>query len=165
MLGGTNRGFEWQGRISHKQASNFSNPVDGRVYNTAFNETDATLSLGLHRAFGYSHLNISVYDDLQEIPDGSRDSATRRFTKQIFDDDNAYKPVVSDEELHSYAITVLHQHVQHFRAYSTNNFALGAGRLTANPPETSSTSVMVSRRKAASEAMRWRVSLRNKKPD
>jgi len=132
MLGGTNRGFEWQGRISHKQASNFSNPVDGRVYNTAFNETDATLSLGLHRAFGYSHLNISVYDDLQEIPDGSRDSATRRFTKQIFDDDNAYKPVVSDEELHSYAITVLHQHVQHFRAYSTNNFALGAGRLTAN---------------------------------
>ena len=38
------------------------------------------------------------------------------------------------------------------------------GRLTASPPETSSTSVMVSRRKAASEATRWRVSLRNRKP-
>ena len=32
------------------------------------------------------------------------------------------------------------------------------GRLTANPPVTSSTSVMVSRRKAASEATRWRAS-------
>src|SRR5215204_4474773 len=40
-----------------------------------------------------------------------------------------------------------------------------AGRLTANPPETSSTSVIVSRRKAASEATKWRASLRNRKPD
>ena len=66
------------GRVSHKQATNYQNKIDGRVYGTAFNENDATLSLGLHRAFGYSHLNISLYDDLQEIPDGSRDSATRQ---------------------------------------------------------------------------------------
>ena len=39
------------------------------------------------------------------------------------------------------------------------------GSDTANPPETSSTSVIVSRRKAASEATRWRASLRNRKPD
>ena len=131
MLQGTKNGFEWMGRLSHKQASNYSDPIDGRVYNTAFNENDATISLGLHRAFGYAHLNISMFDDLQEIPDGSRDSATRQFTKQITDSDT-YRPVVSSQELHSYAITPLHQHVQLFHAYSTNNFALGAGRLTVN---------------------------------
>lgn len=131
MLEGTKNGFEWMGRVSHKQASNYSNRVDGRVYNTAFNENDATISLGLHRAFGYSHLNISVYDDLQEIPDGSRDSATRQFTKQITDSDT-FRPIVTNAELHSYAITPLHQHVQLYHIYSTNNFALGSGRLNVN---------------------------------
>jgi iron complex outermembrane receptor protein len=131
MLQGTKNGFEWMGRLSHKQASNYSDPVDGRVYNTAFNENDATVSIGLHRAFGYAHLNISMYDNLQEIPDGSRDSTTRQFTKQITDSDS-YRPVVTTQELHSYAITPLHQHIQLFHAYSTNNFALGAGRLTVN---------------------------------
>jgi iron complex outermembrane recepter protein len=131
MVEGTKNGFEWMGRLSHKQASNYSDPVDGRVYNTAFNESDATLSLGLHRAFGYSHLNISVFDDLQEIPDGSRDSATRQFTKQITDSDT-FRPIVTDQELHSYAITTLHQHVQLYHIYSTNNFTLGSGRLTVN---------------------------------
>ncbi len=131
MLEGTKNGFEWMGRVSHKEASNYSNSVDGRVYNTAFNETDATVSLGLHRAFGYSHLNISVFDDLQEIPDGSRDSASRRFTKQITEADT-FRPIVSDAELHSYAITPLHQHVQLYHVYSTNNFSLGSGRLTVN---------------------------------
>jgi iron complex outermembrane recepter protein len=131
MLEGTKNGFEWMGRLSHKQASNYSNKIDGRVYNTAFSETDATVSIGLHRAFGYSHLNISLFDDLQEIPDGSRDSASRRFTKQITDSD-AFRPIVSDKELHSYAITPLHQHVQLYHIYSTNSFALGNGRMTVN---------------------------------
>ncbi|HXB28785.1 MAG TPA: TonB-dependent receptor [Puia sp.] len=131
MVEGTKNGFEWMGRVSHKEASNYSNRADGRVYNTAFNENDATVSLGLHRAFGYSHLNFSVFDDLQEIPDGSRDSATRQFTKQITDSDT-YRPVVTNAELHSYAITPLHQHVQLYHIYSTNNFALGSGRITVN---------------------------------
>jgi iron complex outermembrane recepter protein len=131
MVEGTKNGFEWMGRLSHKQASNYSDPADGRVYNTAFSESDATVSLGLHRAFGYSHLNISMFDDLQEIPDGSRDSTTRQFTKQITDSDT-YRPIVTNEELHSYSITPLHQHVQLLHVYSTNNFALGSGRITVN---------------------------------
>ncbi|HWB25884.1 MAG TPA: TonB-dependent receptor [Chitinophagaceae bacterium] len=131
MLGAAKNGFEWQGRISHKQATNYQNKIDGRVYGTAFNETDANVSLGLHRSFGYSHINFSLVDDLQEIPDGSRDSATRQFTKQITEADD-FRPIVTPSELSSYAITPLHQHVQHYRIYSTNNFTLGTGRLTVN---------------------------------
>lgn len=131
MLGGSKNGFEWMGRVSHKAATNYQNKVDGRVYGTAYKETDANLSFGLHRSWGYSHLSLSLFDDLQEIPDGSRDSATRKFTKQITEDDD-FRPIVSDAELKSYTITPLHQHVQHYRIFSTNNFTLGTGRLTVN---------------------------------
>ena len=131
MLGATKNGFEWMGRISHKEATNYQDKIDGRVYNTAFRETDANLALGLHRSWGYSHLSLSLFDDLQEIPDGSRDSATRQFTKQITEAD-IFRPIVSEEELKSYAITVLHQHIQHYRVYSTNNFIIGNGRLAVN---------------------------------
>ncbi|HEY4156189.1 MAG TPA: TonB-dependent receptor, partial [Puia sp.] len=131
MVGGNSGGFEWMGRVSHKQAADYQNKIDGRVYGTAFDENDATLSLGLHRAFGYSHLSMSLYDDLQEIPDGSRDSVTRKFTKQISEDD-LYRPIVSDAELKSYAITPLHQHVQHYRIYSSNHFIVGNGSIGVN---------------------------------
>ena len=131
MLGATKNGFEWMARVSHKQATNYQNSVDGRVYNTAFNETDASATFGLHRKWGYSHLSFSLYDDLQEIPDGSRDSATRKFTKQITEADT-FRPIVTNAELTSYAMTPLHQHVQHYRVYSTNNFTVGSGRLAVN---------------------------------
>ncbi|UAY52511.1 TonB-dependent receptor [Ferruginibacter albus] len=132
MLGATGiNGFEWIARASHKQATNYQNKMDGRVYNTAFNETDANLYLGLHGSWGYSHLSLSLYDDLQEIPDGSRDSATGKFTQQITEDD-AVRRIVPDDELSSYTITPLHQHVQHYRIYSTNRFSLGKGKLTIN---------------------------------
>jgi iron complex outermembrane recepter protein len=131
MVGGTHDGFEWMGRVSHKEATNYQDKIDGRVYNTAFNETDASVALGLHRKWGYSHLSLSLFDDLQEIPDGSRDSATRQFTRQITEIDT-FRPIVTPAELKSYAMTPLHQHVQHYRMYSTNNFTLGGGRLAVN---------------------------------
>jgi iron complex outermembrane receptor protein len=131
MMAGSKNGFEWMTRVSHKQAIDYQNKIDHRVYNTAFNENDASLSLGLHRDWGYSHLSLSYFDDVQEIPDGSRDSLTRQFTKQITEADTV-RQIVSQDELTTYKIGVLHQHVQHFRAYSTNNFIIGDGRLAVN---------------------------------
>ncbi|MHA4807228.1 TonB-dependent receptor [Flavitalea flava] len=131
MLGATKNGFEWMGRISRKVATNYQNKIDGRVFNTGFKETDANISLGLHRSWGYSHLSLSLFDNLQEIPDGSRDSATGKFTRQITEDD-AYRPIVSDADLTSYTITPLHQHIQHYRVFTNNNFTIGSGRLAVN---------------------------------
>ena len=127
-LAGNKNGFIWEGVASHKQATNYQNRFDGRVYGTAFNETDLSGYVGLHKKWGYSDLNFSLFDDLQEIPDGSRDSVTRKFTKQITEDDT-FRPIVSDAELNSYKITTLHQHVQHYRIYSTNNFIIGESKL------------------------------------
>jgi iron complex outermembrane receptor protein len=127
-LAGNTNGFVWGGIASHKQATNYQNKYDGRVYGTAFNETDLSGYVGLNKEWGYSHLNFSLFDDLQEIPDGSRDSVTRKFTKQITEIDT-FRPIVSDAELNSYKIATLHQHVQHYRLYSSNNFIIGENKL------------------------------------
>lgn len=131
MLAGNKNSFTWMGRGSYKAATNYRNRIDGRVYNTGFREVDFSGSAGLNRSWGYSHLGISSFNDLQEIPDGSRDSASRKFTKQITEADTI-RPIVSDEELKSYKISALHQHVQHYRIYSANNFILGNGSLGIN---------------------------------
>lgn len=121
-------GFIWGGVATIKQATNYRNKNDGRVYGTAFKEKDLSGYAGIDRKWGYSHLNFSIFDDLQEIPDGSRDSITRKFTKQVTEIDT-FRPIVSDSELNSYKIAVLHQHVQHFKLYSSNNIILGKSNL------------------------------------
>lgn len=132
MLSGTNNGIEWMGRFSHKQATNYKNKFDGRVFGTSFNETDVNASIGVHREWGFSNLNFVLFDDQQEIPDGSRDSATRRFTRQITEEDTV-RQIVSDADLKSYKIEHLHQRVQHYRVYWSNSFFLNKGsRITAN---------------------------------
>ena len=130
-IAGNTNDFTWGGTLTHKLAINYKNKYDGRVYNTGFAETDASATLGINRNWGYSHLGLSLFDDLQEIPDGSRDSASRKFTKQITEDD-IYRPIVSDDELSSYKISHLHQHVQHYRIYSSNSISMGSGRLAVN---------------------------------
>jgi iron complex outermembrane receptor protein len=127
-LTGNKNGFIWEGVVSHKMATNYKNKIDGRVYGTGFNETDLSGYIGLNKKWGFSNLNFSLFDDLQEIPDGSRDSITRKFTKQITEDDT-FRPIVTNAELKSYKITVLHQHVQHYRLYSSNNFIIGRSKL------------------------------------
>lgn len=128
MLSGNKKGFYWLGRVSGKQANNYQNKIDGRVYGTSYKEFDASASLGINKKWGYSHLDISMFNDLQAVPDGSRDSASRKFTKQITEADTV-REIVPDNELNSYKIPVLHQHVQHYRIFSNNNFNIGKGRL------------------------------------
>ena len=125
---GNHRFFVWGARLSAKEATNYQNKIDGRVYGTAFKETDASGYIGINKEWGYAHLNFSLYNDLQEIPDGSRDSVTRKFTRQITEADN-FRPIVSDPELKSYKINDLHQQIQHYKIYSSNNFIFGASKL------------------------------------
>ena len=131
FLTGNKNGLEWGARISQRMAKDFQNPIDGKVYNTAFRETDANGFFGVHKNWGGSHLKLSLFDNMQEIPDGSRDSLSRKFTKQITEADN-FRPIVSNDELNSYSISVLHQRVQHYRAYLKNSFFFEKSRLDAN---------------------------------
>ncbi|MBT9394956.1 TonB-dependent receptor [Hymenobacter sp. NST-14] len=127
-----NRGIETSLRASHRWARDYRNPVDGRVYNTGFRELNLTGLLGLRRNWGTVRLWLTAYDNRQEIPDGSRDSLSRAFTRQVFEgeqDDFATRPVVSRRELNSYRITDLHQHIAHYRAFATSELKAGPGEL------------------------------------
>ncbi len=130
-LQGNQNGLLWGTVISAKEAKDYQNQHDGRVYATGYQERDARAMVGLNKSWGYSYLNASVYDALQDIPNGSRDSVTRQFTKQITEAD-VFRPIVSPSELNSYAIPSLHQHVQLYRIYDNSNFILGKGNLIVN---------------------------------
>ncbi len=130
-MAGNADGFIWDGRISHKQATNYWNKIDGRVYGTAFNETDGSARIGLNRNWGYSHLTLDMFNDLQEVPDGSRDSATRQFTRQISDADTL-RQIVPATDLTTYRIATLHQHIQHYRVVSSSNLILDGYKLAIN---------------------------------
>jgi iron complex outermembrane receptor protein len=125
-LQGNQNGLIWGFITSAKDAKNYQNQHDDRVYATNFKERDARAMVGFNKAWGYSYFNASLFDDEQAIPDGSRDSASRQFTKQITEDD-ASRIIVPASELNSYHIPTLHQHVQLYRIYNNSNFILNNG--------------------------------------
>ncbi len=117
-------------RGSYRIAKNYTNNIEGRVYNTSFQETNASATVQHFSNSGYSNLNATLYNNLQGIPDGSRDSLTRKFTKQIYEgsnDDITNRPLVSNTELKSYQLSPLHQHIQHYRIYTNNHYKIGNG--------------------------------------
>ena len=127
-------GFQTLVRASRRQAHNYRNPVDGLVYNTGFRELQLTGMVGVQKQWGGAHLWLTTFDDRQGIPDGSRDSLSRRFTRQVFEaDKDAIKdrPIVSEHELKSYGISDLSQRIRHYRAFGTTEVRFGPGELRA----------------------------------
>ncbi len=122
------KGFVWGFRASKKQASTYKNKYDGNVFGTKYNETDLYAYLGINKSWGYSRVNFLMYDNLQEIPDGSRDSSSRKFVKQITEEDTL-RPLVTNSELNNYTIGLIHQHIQHYRLYTDNHFILGKSHI------------------------------------
>jgi iron complex outermembrane receptor protein len=125
-------GLQTSFRASHRLAHDYRNAVDGLVYNTGFRELTLTGMVGVQKSWGGARLWLTSYDNHQEIPDGSRDSLSRAFTRQVFEsdkDDIKARPVVPDVELRSYATGDLRQHIRHYRAFASGEIKLGAGEL------------------------------------
>ncbi|MEO7530864.1 MAG: TonB-dependent receptor [Sediminibacterium sp.] len=138
MIGGTvglyykKNDFLWSARGSAKSAMNYRNSVDGLVYNTGFTEKNFSIMTGWEKQQSKNYFQLNVYDNLQEIPDGSRDSVTRVFTyqtKEADKDDIRNRPAVPGSQLATYQISPLHQHIQHFRLYHKGMYSIGNGEL------------------------------------
>jgi iron complex outermembrane receptor protein len=125
-------GWRYYLRGTQKRAHDYRNPVDGYVYATGFREYNLSSTARVDKNWGFSQLSATLYDNQQEIPDGSRDSATRKFTYPIYDDgrdDIKNRPIVSESRLKEYKIGDLHQRIQHYRLYSHNRYYVGKGNL------------------------------------
>lgn len=119
---------------AYRVAGNYRNAVDGLVYNTGFEEKNLTAAFGRHGKRGNSQLNVTLYDNRQGIPDGSRDSLSRRFTRQVWEGENdtlSKRPMVTDHELSSYNLSPLHQRIQHYRLYTQHHYRLAQGEISA----------------------------------
>ena len=125
-LSATKNGLEWLVRVSDKKATNYTNKIDGRVQGTGYAETDFNTSIGIHKKWGYSHIDFVYYDNKQEIPDGVRDPETWKFTKPI-DPNSEEMQIISDEELNSYSINSNSQRIQHYRVFWGNKILFNNG--------------------------------------
>ncbi|GAB3920553.1 TonB-dependent receptor [Mucilaginibacter myungsuensis] len=132
-LGFSFRKTDWKYsfRATSKQAHNYTNRIDGFVYGTAYKEYNFSASARVDKPWGSSKIAATIYDNRQEIPDGSRDSLSRRFTKQVLDagDDITNRPIVPNSRLNNYSIAALHQRIQHYRVYSTSEFKVKDGTI------------------------------------
>jgi iron complex outermembrane receptor protein len=117
-------------RATGKMAHNYRNKIDGPVYNSSFQEYILSGMTRIDKEWGYSQFVGTTYNNKQEIPDGSRDSLTRKFTVQVVEganDNIKNRPFAPQEWLTSYGVTPLHQHIQHYRIYNKTEIKLGDG--------------------------------------
>jgi len=122
-------------RGSYRLAKNYRNPVDGWVYNTNFRTTNISFTTQYKAKMGYSTMNLNLYDHKQGIPDGTRDSLSRQFTRQVYEiygqpaDNIKNRPVVPYASLNTYRLSPLHQRIQDYKFYSNNHYTFGGGYL------------------------------------
>lgn len=128
----TKNGRHYYLRGTQKRAHDYRNPVDGYVYATGFREYNLSGTTRVDRNRGFTQLSFTLYDNKQEIPDGSRDSLSRLFTYPIADgvtDDIKNRPIVPKDRLKKYEISDLHQRIQHLRLYAHNKYNVGLGNI------------------------------------
>jgi len=78
-IAGNNHGFVWDLRASYEEAHCYSDPKDGYVWGTAYNQDNIRGLIGLNEKWGYSRISVSILHREIEVPDGNRDSATGKF--------------------------------------------------------------------------------------
>ena len=129
---GNLNGFNWQARVSSKQAGNYQNRYDGPVYNSGFNELNGSGYIGLNKSWGFSHLNFSTFNQNIGLVEGERD-AQGNFLKLVPETDTSFiETPVTQPDLKGYHLDIPKQSINHLRFASQNNFIIGASRLVVN---------------------------------
>ncbi len=120
MLQGNDNGFVYRGRASYKNAHSFGYK-NQYVPNTGFNEVNGSAMLGLNKAWGYTHLNLSSFSsDLGLVEEGPDASGN-------FLDENG--AIISKEEARKRGLNLPLQKINHYRATLNSNILLGGGQL------------------------------------
>ena len=105
---GNKGGVVWNWRWSQKDAGEYKNKRDGKVWGSQFREQALTGMLGLNRSWGYSHLKFSTYHITPGLVEGERDEATGEL-----------------------APSAAYQKIYHHKAVLDNSFIIGDGSLKA----------------------------------
>jgi len=125
-VAGNHNGFVWALTASGEEAHSYSNPKDGYVWGTAWNQTNTRLILGINKSWGYSRLTLSALHRRIEVPDGNRDS-TGRF---IFDSPQNGKIYPTRSDFLSYSADIAGDKIlDEYQAWWQNSINVGKGRI------------------------------------
>ena len=131
MSSGNTGGIYWLARASNKMAKSYTNALDGRVFNSAFNEIDFNGFVGISRKWGYSQLNFNSFDQSIGLVEGDRD-VNGKFLRLKDVNGVEQASTATEDELNSYQPFVPRQNVNHFGLSNTTNLYLGVSRLQLN---------------------------------
>lgn len=131
MNAGNVNGVHWQGRASLKQAGNYQNAYDGRVYNSGYNELNFNGTLGIQRKWGFSRLNFSRFGQNLGLVEGERDEMGR-FLKPVIINGLVEEAPVSDDDLKGYRIGLPKQGILHQSVSSSNKWFFSRSVLSLN---------------------------------
>lgn len=126
---GNIKGVHWLIQGTRKEAGNYSNAFDGKVYNSGFNETNLNGSVGIAKKWGYSIMNFSTFNQNLGLIKGERDSSGRFTQQTIIADTLLGYQTLTSSELKKGDIGIPRQQINHHRISSTSNFILGKSRL------------------------------------
>ena len=133
MIEGTSEnGLFGRVRVSHKNAGNYQNHYDGRVYGSAYREYDVNGTIGINRKWGYSQVYMSNFHQDINIVTGERDHSGH-FLKLVRTGSNSEAlRTASNDDLRGRAIDLAnYQNLNHLKA-SWNTFAkVGSGTISA----------------------------------
>ena len=129
VAGHLKSGFNFNVYGTYKSAKDYENKYDGKVFNSRFNEQNIGGYIGLNKAWGYTHLLMSSFNQKTGLVEGERDAITGKFLvfAGTMDEREA-----TNTELNSRDLFTPYQHIQHFKIASDNSFNLKKGRLTLN---------------------------------
>ncbi len=126
-VAGNHSGFVWSLQASGEEAHSYSNPKDGYVWGTAWNQVNARLILGINRSWGFSRLTLSALHRRIELPDGNRDS-TGRFE---FDAPQNGKMYPARSDFLSYNASIASDKIlEEYQSWWQNSINAGKGRLS-----------------------------------
>ena len=120
MAEGNQNGFVWRFRKTNKNAAAFSTPNEA-IYNSAFNEDNASLMVGINKKWGYQHFHFSSYQAQFGMIEGERDSLGLFVTSE----GNS----VSNDEALTRTIDLPFQRVNHYKVSSLGSYFIGKGNL------------------------------------
>jgi iron complex outermembrane receptor protein len=126
-LGGNNNGIYWSVYGTAKAAHDYSEPKDGTVYDTRFNNMDYGAKVGINKSWGSSELAYTSFDQHLGIAEGERDSLTGAFVKHYNDNgfDATKFTTVADKT--SYKMDIPNQHINHQKLAWNNNLYMNNG--------------------------------------
>jgi iron complex outermembrane receptor protein len=129
IAGNLKNGFNWNVYGTYKTAKDYQNKYDGSVFNSRYNERNFGGYIGINKAWGFSHLLVSNFNQQLGLIEGERDATTGKFL--VFPG-FTNEHIATNDELNSRDLFTPYQRINHFKISSDNSFSVGKDRLAIN---------------------------------